>query len=371
MSGAALAVQRTDFLVDRRDLQRFRFLRGSWTGELSPGEVLLRIDKFGFTSNNVTYALLGDSYGFWRFFPAAEEWGRIPVWGFADVVRSSHDDIAEGERYWGYYPMSSGLLVQPTQVSSHGFVDASPHRATLRAFYNRYSRRLRQPHGDRQEDLQILLRPLFMTAFMLDDFLAERDFFGAGTVILSSASSKLALALAHLLAQRGRQLSEVVGLTSAAHVSFVRSAGAYTRVLPYDATSTLPRGSPIVYVDIAGDADIRRLVHHHFGNELTFSGSIGFAHWDRGGSVDRLPGPQPTPFFVLDQSDKRARDWGVEELQRRFGEIWLRLEKSAEQWLCVVHMPGEAAVGQVYQDMLAGRLRPALGHILSLPAVAA
>ena len=45
----------------------------------------------------------------------------------------------------------------------------------------------------------MLLRPLFMTAFLLDDLIADNDCFGARTVVLSSASSKTALSLAFLL----------------------------------------------------------------------------------------------------------------------------------------------------------------------------
>ena len=51
----------------------------------------------------------------------------------------------------------------------------------------------------RQGDYQALLRPLFMLSFLVDDFLAENEFYGARRVMLSSASSKTAFGLAHLL----------------------------------------------------------------------------------------------------------------------------------------------------------------------------
>ena len=38
----------------------------------------------------------------------------------------------------------------------------------------------------KQGDYQALLRPLFMLSFLVDDFLAENEFFGAKSVLLSS-----------------------------------------------------------------------------------------------------------------------------------------------------------------------------------------
>ena len=48
--------------------------------------------------------LLGDMQA---FFPAESGWGRVPVWGFADVVGSRHQALAEGVRVFGYLPMST------------------------------------------------------------------------------------------------------------------------------------------------------------------------------------------------------------------------------------------------------------------------
>jgi hypothetical protein len=32
---------------------------------LAAGEILLKVDKFGFSANNVTYAAAGDQLGYW------------------------------------------------------------------------------------------------------------------------------------------------------------------------------------------------------------------------------------------------------------------------------------------------------------------
>ena len=86
---------------------------------------------------------------------------------------------------------------------------------------------MRRVSGDpafagKQGDYQALLRPLFMLSFLVDDFLAENEIFGAERVMLSSASSKTAFGLAHLL--HARDGIKVIGLTSASNVAFVAIA---------------------------------------------------------------------------------------------------------------------------------------------------
>ena len=75
----------TDFVIDRTDLRRCRFATAPELDdiELERDSTLLRVTKFGFTANNVTYAVVGDMMSYWSFFPAEPGWGRVPVWGFA------------------------------------------------------------------------------------------------------------------------------------------------------------------------------------------------------------------------------------------------------------------------------------------------
>jgi hypothetical protein len=68
---------------------------------------------------------------------------------------------------------------------------ARAHRARLPAAYNGYARVDADPIYDADsEPEQMLLRPLFFTSYLIDDFLDEASLFGARSVILSSASSK-------------------------------------------------------------------------------------------------------------------------------------------------------------------------------------
>src|SRR4029077_13269173 len=140
---------------------------------------------------------------YWDFFPAEEGWGRIPVWGFAEVARSEAEGVESGTRLYGYLPPSSHLVVTPVDADDAGFVDGSPHRAALPSAYHRYLATDADPfYAATTEDLQMLLRPLFFTSFLIDDQLADEGLTERGPILISSASSKTAIAAAFLLARR-------------------------------------------------------------------------------------------------------------------------------------------------------------------------
>jgi hypothetical protein len=41
--------------------------------------LLVKIDRFALTANNITYAQLGDLLKYWQLFPAPDDFGNIPV----------------------------------------------------------------------------------------------------------------------------------------------------------------------------------------------------------------------------------------------------------------------------------------------------
>ncbi|MEL7206945.1 MAG: DUF2855 family protein, partial [Actinomycetota bacterium] len=255
------------FEVVRDDLHRTRTVETE-PPEPAPGEVVVAIDAFGLTANNISYAVFGDMLGYWQFFPAEGPWGRIPAWGFADVVASAHDEVPDGTRIFGYVPMASHLVLTPSDVTGEGLVDASEHRASLPPAYNSYRSTAGDPLYDAdREGEQLLLWPLFFTGFVLDRFLGSNRDFGAGTIVLSSASSKTAISTAHCLASRGVAVS---GLTSPGNMAMVEGLGLYDRVVAYDAVEELG-DDDAVFVDFAGDTAVRASVHRRFGDRLRHS----------------------------------------------------------------------------------------------------
>ena len=361
----------TTTLLVRQDQLPTTRIAVSDDARLADGEIRVRIDSFALTSNNITYAAFGDAMNYWQFFPTAEAgWGIVPVWGFATVMQSEHSGVAVGEQLYGYWPMADQAVLRPGRLTASGFSDAAPHRATLHAVYNQYLRCNTDPfHAAGSEDVQALLRPLFITSWLIDDFLADNDFFGAQTVLLSSASSKTAYGTAFMLSQRPG--IEVIGLTSAGNRAFCEGLGCYSRVLTYDELDQIPADTDCVYTDFAGNADLRMQIHTRFSN-LKYSCSIGGTHVEQLGGAKNLPGPRASLFFAPAQVKKRQSDWGPGELGKRLLQAWQafsgKVSNPAAPWLRVEHHRGPQAVQAAYAQVLAGRGDPRLGHMLSLGA---
>ncbi len=354
----------TDFLVKRDDLRECRIAE-SEAPELEPGQALLRVETFGLTANNITYAVMGEAMSYWNFFPAEDGWGRVPMWGFAEVERSEAEGVEPGTRLYGYLPPSSHLAVVPSRADERGFVDASPHRAGLPPGYNRYAASGSDPfYRPDTEEIQMLLRPLFYTSFLVDDQLAVEGLVSRGPIVISSASSKTAIAAAFMLAQR--EGVELVALTSPRSAEFVEGLGIYGRTVTYEAIDSLER-EPATYVDVAGDGELRRAVHSHFGDTLAYSMAVGVTHWEElGGGDGELPGPRPVFFFAPDRITKRSADWGGAGLEQRVAEAWHPFCEWTAGWLEVMLGHGFEAVRDAYLDVLEGRVAPKAAHVLTL-----
>jgi hypothetical protein len=272
-------MQSTDFVVVRNDLQQCKVIETQLpdTAALPDEALLVKVTRFAFTANNITYAVLGDHLKYWQLFPAPPGFGNVPVWGFGKVITSKHPGIAEDEILFGYFPMSTHLVLEAADVSKRGLRDAAAHRQGAAPVYNAYARVSARPGLPASGHHQALPRPLSMLSFLVDDLLAENEFYGAKSVMLSSASSKTAYGLAHLLHARGNGI-KTIGLTATGNAPFVKSLGCYDEVVTYDNVSSLPTNSSVAYVDMAGNSPLRAMLHRHFGEQMRYSGIIGLTH---------------------------------------------------------------------------------------------
>ncbi|WP_010466654.1 DUF2855 family protein [Acidovorax radicis] len=337
---------------------------------LQPGEALLRVDRVAVTTNNITYAAFGDAMKYWDFFPTGEAgWGHMPVWGFADVVASDVEGVAVGERFYGYWPIASHVRMEPVRVTARGFYDGAEHRQSLTSAYNQYTRTSADPAyraGD--ENYQMLVRPLFITSFMLADFLQDNGFFGAQRLVFSSASSKTAYGTAFCLEGAGQ--IERVGLTSPRNIAFVRGLGCYQRTVAYGELEALEADVPTLYVDFSGDEDLRSQVHHHLGDALVYDCYAGSAQNTRFLRSTALPGPAPVFYFAPVQIKKRNADWGPEVVNQKFNAAQRafidRVSHASPPWMRVREHQGLAAAQALIADIHAGRIDPQEGHVVVL-----
>ncbi len=354
------------FDVDRSNYSTTRVVDDPRPDTLQPGQVLLDLESFALTANNITYAVAGDMLDYWGFFPTDAPWGRIPVMGIGRVAKSAHPDIAEGGRYFGFFPMADHHVVDAAP-SRDGFTDRAEHRAPHAATYRSFNLLDHDPayHPD-LDGPYLVARGLFITSFLVDDFLDSNDFFGATTVVVTSASSRTSLALAHRL--RARDGLHVVGLTSPTNAGFAHHTGLYDAVLGYDDVHTLDAAQKAVVVDMSGNADVLRRVHTHFGEHLVHSCRVGATHWDAGGPVGDLPGATPAFFFAPTQIKVRSQEWGRDQFEAKIGAALTDFMRHAAGWMTVERSTGITALERVYRSTLAGVNDPSVGHVLTLSA---
>ncbi len=359
----------TTLLVNKSSVADYRIGEADLP-TLTESQVLFSIDRFAITANNVTYAVFGEMMKYWQFFPSNEtEWGVVPVWGFGTVAESTTDGVDVGARFYGYFPMASHLIITAARVTRETLFDGVAHRRELSPVYNQYVRTSTDPSyvADLEAE-QMLFRPLFTTSFLIDDFLEDNQMFGAQTIVLSSASSKTTYGTAFCLHRRGG--AKVVGLTSERNRTFTEQLGCYDQVLTYDEVGDLDL-EPTSYIDLSGSSEVRRAIHEHLGDHLTYDCSVGATHFaeiDLGRTS--MPGPRPASFFAPSQITKRIAEWGATGYHERLGAAWsafLSTVGSADRpWMRVEYVEGPEAIGACFAGHAAGAMAPEVGHIASM-----
>ncbi|MCR2834638.1 DUF2855 family protein [Parerythrobacter lacustris] len=332
---------------------------------LPDGAVRLSIESFSVTANNVTYAVIGDMFGYWNFFPAPGELGIVPMWGHATVVESNCPDIAVGERVYGYLPMADMLDVVPGNISKSGFVDTAAHRQPMSPIYNQYSRLAADPeHDPAREGERMIYGPLFKTGFLIEYFMRREAWFGAGQLVLTSASSKTAMGLAAVAKQNSPQVKRI-GLTSAGNVAFVEGTGLYDAVLAYGDIGSL-EVVPTVSVDFAGSAGILAGLHNHFADALKYSCMVGVTHvGERGGMEDPgLPGAKPTLFFAPDHAQAMFKELGPQAAGAAIGGSWGQFLGAVEGAITIERRKGLAAAREAFLATLSGEVDPSVGIVI-------
>lgn len=364
-----------EFQTDKNDITKSRLVDVNNTEDaftLSDGEILVKIERFAFTANNVTYGAVGEQIGYWQFFPPnqtdgeATEWGMVPVWGFAEVVKSEQPDVKIGERLYGYFPIADFLKITPTRVSEGRLVDGAPHRAELPPVYNNYDR---VGAADAQADnLRSLLNPLYGTSFCLCDALQEQDYHQAEQVVIISASSKTAIGLAFGLSQIDGARPRIIGLTSSGNVDFTTSTGVYDEVIGYDALDKLA-DKPSVLVDMSGNRAVLGSVHGKLGDNMRWCHNVGLTHWDDSETkkdplATQMIQDRSAMFFAPGHIQRRAKELGADAFNANVMQFMLAGIAHGGNWLTVKETEGLAHFGTVYDALVSGNINAAEGMII-------
>lgn len=357
----------TSFVVDRSDIRRSYWIVAA-DKPLKLGQVRVAVQSVAVTANNISYARFGERLKYWDFYPATPGFGHVPAWGFAEVIETTAEGFAVGDRLYGLFTLAQRLILTVGTPSPTGFVESSPHRQHLAPVYNQYRRvagnRLIEASG---EALCAIFNPLFLTAFLIKDMIDDEGM-APDLVIVSSASSKTSLGLAHALGGGRPGAPQVIGLTSPANLEFASGSGYFDEVVRYEDIERLTK-MRAVFVDMAGNAAIRTAVHRHFGDHLVHSAAVGGTHWEALGPANVPAGPRPQLFFAPGRVAKRQADWGVDALDAAYAESWAGFIRSLQTWLRIETVGGREAIGGVYDDVLEGRTDHRTCQIVDLQSV--
>jgi hypothetical protein len=358
-----------EFQTNKKDLTLGRLI-DTPKRTITDGEVRVKIDRFAFTANNITYAVMGDMLRYWQFFPPngdeAELWGIIPVWGFADVVESNNKELAVGERLFGYFPPANELVMTPSNVKQVSVMDGSAHRADLPPGYNMYRRVNNEPGYNKANDNErMLLFVLHLTSFCIHDLLESNAWFGAEQVVIISASSKTSTGLAYGLADDDKA-PHLIGLTSERNLDFVNSINSYDSVLSYANLDKIDPSKPTVIIDMSANTDVLSRLHMHLGDNMRYTCNVGLTHWDEPRQVNGINQERSHQFFAPSHIQQRMQDWGPEEFGKRSIGYVMNSTAKSRTWLKINELAGVEALADVYQDVCDGKVAADEGLVVVL-----
>lgn len=361
-----------DLIVSKADFSDLDWVTRE-TPALSDGEVRLSIQSFALTANNITYAVFADFAGYWNFFPTGDDaTGRVPFWGFAEVAESKCPGVDAGQRFYGYYPASSDLVVRPGKINPLGFTDISDHRASLPGFYNVYHfNDTDSAYQAEYEDAQMLVRPLYATGWLIDDALMEREA-PPTHVIVSSASAKTSLAYAS--AARKRKGLTLTGLTSASNRNFTEASGLYDHVVTYDDMGACVDAGRAMHVDIRGNPAMRGPLANALAGRLAVHLQVGATEWDapRGADLPTQTSPDvPNSgdianevFFAPGHAEICAARIGPKEMATAMNADMTAFYPVIGGLLDIEHIDAESGMVQAWRDTLTGKVSPSRGLIV-------
>ena len=366
------------FQIDKTNPNCFRIMQAEGSpdnarieGTGKTKSLVIKIERFAFTANNLTYYMVGDKLGYWQFFPPVnissdENWGVIPVWGVGQVIRSNNDAVEVGSRFLGYFPPAEYLVMSNTTVSSSNLIDCSPHRLKLPQGYNVY-RPLPALAADAdaevntkqhsQENFQMLLWPLYATSYCLSEVVdaipgAQRE-----QLLVLSASSKTSLGLAFALKEAG---ISAIGVTSGKRVASLNGLDVYNSVISYEQLDMLQLKGTVV-VDMSGNARVKASIKHKLGEHLTRYISVGLTHWQ-----DIEPSSDEEFFFAPAHIQQRMSEIGAAEYQKLSSGFVSKAIAWSAVWLNVKEREGLSALQDDFSQHQQGQIPSNEGRIYTL-----
>ncbi len=335
---------------------------------LMSGEILLQIDRFAYTANNITYAVAGDLIGYWQFFPSIQDdqnrYGITPVWGFADVIKSAHKDISIGERLYGYFPTATHLKIHADHLSSFTLQDVSQHRQSLPSGYNLYHRVQADPaYNPEFDNHYMLLQPLHLTGWCLWDYSKMNNWFGAEQIVILSASSKTSIGTA-LSILHDKSSPKLIGITSDSNKTFVKKLDIYHDTLTYDEVHQIDASTRTLIIDMSGNIKVIDQLSDLLGTNLRHCIQVGLTHWEQAG---RSPKTEHKEFFFAPgHIQQRIKEWGFKEFTIRSETSVSKTTQQASKHLEIEELQSLTGLQKIYSQIVEGSISPQKGLVVTM-----
>ncbi len=328
--------------------------------------MLVRLERFGFSSNNLASALSPGLASVWpQAFQVSDERLRLPVWGVAQVVAANNAVFQPGACFFGCFPMARYALIDPSVEPLQRYGIGSDQ------LLNPTGGHLPVPADNRTGrynavDVQIMLRPLLMAAFMLLEELVESQFWHCQQIVITCASSKTAMGLSYFLHDYFRDKKdspkpEIIGLTSQPKVNFVRNHGHYDRVVSYENFRAMAE-TDTVLVDFSGNFKVQRMLLYYLKKRLIHAYAMGACHWGEVATGEIAASCEY--FSALDFYYQRQAT--SKDLNRRFQKLWPKVCGAFIKWLRPQLVQGPDRVRWVYEQVLAGKSKPEVAYLCKL-----
>jgi hypothetical protein len=380
-------------------------------GASSPTQgITFAIVQMGLSANNKFYLDYGEKapFNFDKCYPVdptkssllfptpdkkVEDYIHPPVWGICKVTASSVDGVTVGSHYLAQLPMAESVSF-PFGTVNEKSGDLLIHRPTVHAAYNSFQKI--SPNdallSKEYAALALVCFPGILTGFGLYLDLKRHDYYGgAQNVVITSASSKVALALALYLKEQ-KSGKKVIGYTSDANRDFCQATGMYDIILGYNDKlcdkNVVPKDESCVIIDISGNSSVwsNNTAATKIAKLLVIGNSSGtpeekstFACLSLYAKVKMMltmfgapvwirswMNPTQELFLIMDIMAALKEEWGLEKLNATKQEYTQTFCKHAVDWMKVRDCSTSESIQKAFQDIVQGTVPPSEAIVLDV-----
>lgn len=331
--------------------------------------LLLKLQRFGLTSANLAHPLVPGMSNSWPrlFAHDGDGVGRLPVWGYAEVVESNSPDIEPGMGLYGCFPMTRYLLVDADQYAAKRSEFDFGFPITGAVSTGQSLPIITESESLNDADLQILLRPLLSSAYLIMEELRESEFWQTEQIIITAASSKTAIGLSYFLQElfvhsQVTHTPSLIGLTAQRHQGFVTENGYFDQVFNYDQFRYMGNKDSVL-VDFTGNHQLQSMIHYFLKERLIHTYALGACHWQQRASAGQIS-PDSEQFSAPKYFSQQGG--GASDLCQAFEPSWMSASEALRRWLQPELIEGVDEVRWVYEQVLAGNANPKVGYLCQL-----